>query len=556
MENDYVGEVIIINNSGDNSYTYYAKNVRILNQTENLFVNPSWNLGVQESKYNYFGLLNDDILLPNDFLGQVFAFIHNNDKCGLVGINSKKSVVEILDDDDLSYPENSKIKFGKLKRLYEEKFFYWGVAIFGKKSNYYCIPNDMKIYSGDNYLLFQNNENKKINYAVYNTTIKHIGSLTSASISFSDIKWNDQRFYSKIDKRYKKYLDSRVKLKYNNKFEEFFSVKRKIVKDVSFKFLTIMGHKFKLSEEDFYKFSFIMPTYNRGFCICNAIDSLLQQTYQNFDLIIADDGSTDNTEEIIKQKYHKEIESKKIIYIKLKHKGCSYARNIGLKNINSTWVAYLDSDNEISPNFLETYCEAIKHNSNHKCFYSQIRKDEQLIGKPFNYMELCDRNYIDLGTFVHHKSLIGRCGKFDTKLKRLIDWDLILKYTKKYPAYFIEEVLISYNNADFERISNSCSYAIAKKQIEKNIKARETSFLKKIFSVRNDGVHKLVSVLGIRMRFKSKKKEMEMKINSIQRNLDILRKQSNLNTEKLSRILEILEPTSLEQEEGEELILN
>ena len=61
-------------------------------------------------------------------------------------------------------------------------------------------------------------------------------------------------------------------------------------------------------------FSVIMPSFNRAFCIQNAINSLLANTYQNFELIIIDDGSTDNTEELIKQTYSQYLENKKIIY--------------------------------------------------------------------------------------------------------------------------------------------------------------------------------------------------------------------------------------------------
>ena len=57
------------------------------------------------------------------------------------------------------------------------------------------------------------------------------------------------------------------------------------------------------------KFSIIMPTYNRAFCICNAIDSALASTYPAFELIIVDDGSTDNTIKMLNQRYSKEIKS-------------------------------------------------------------------------------------------------------------------------------------------------------------------------------------------------------------------------------------------------------
>ena len=65
------------------------------------------------------------------------------------------------------------------------------------------------------------------------------------------------------------------------------------------------------------KFSVIMPTFNRGFCIDNAITCLLNQSYEDFELVIIDDGSTDNKEDLIKQKYQNELNLGKIVYYKI-----------------------------------------------------------------------------------------------------------------------------------------------------------------------------------------------------------------------------------------------
>ena len=69
-------------------------------------------------------------------------------------------------------------------------------------------------------------------------------------------------------------------------------------------------NKRKMNKNNIY-FSIIMPTYNRAFCIEKAINSLLKQTYQNYELIIIDDGSTDNTEDLIRDKYSDLLKNKK-----------------------------------------------------------------------------------------------------------------------------------------------------------------------------------------------------------------------------------------------------
>ena len=73
----------------------------------------------------------------------------------------------------------------------------------------------------------------------------------------------------------------------------------------------------------------------------------MSQTYQDFELIIIDDGSTDGTDKLIATSYKDEIKSKKIVFKKIAHKGASYARNIGLKIASGKWIAYLDSDNSM-----------------------------------------------------------------------------------------------------------------------------------------------------------------------------------------------------------------
>lgn len=264
-------------------------------------------------------------------------------------------------------------------------------------------------------------------------------------------------------------------------------------------------------------FSVILPTYNRAFCIEKAIDSLINQSYKNYELIIVDDGSTDQTENILKEKYKEYFDSHKFIYKKLKrNKGVCCARNEGLKLTNYEWIVYLDSDNKMLPFFLEEYAKAIPSNPNKKIFYSQIHHSNgRVIGKAFDYNQLLKANYIDLGVFVHHKSLIKKYGKFDTKLKRLVDWDLIIRYTKKETPYFIEKILLEYSGQDdYPRITNTESLELAKKHIyRKHI--QKLSLFEKILSVKNRGIHKIITFMGIKLKIKSKKLALQQTVYSL-----------------------------------------
>ena len=108
--------------------------------------------------------------------------------------------------------------------------------------------------------------------------------------------------------------------------------------------------------------SIVIPTYNRAWCINRAIDSCLAQVYQNFEIVITDDGSTDNTISIIKS-----YNNKKIKYFKFKeNQGVIKARNNSIKNSIGDWIILLDSDDELNLNCLEIFVKNINNLPNNK----------------------------------------------------------------------------------------------------------------------------------------------------------------------------------------------
>lgn len=207
-------------------------------------------------------------------------------------------------------------------------------------------------------------------------------------------------------------------------------------------------------------FSIILPTHNRAYCICNAVDSVLKQTYQKFELIIVDDGSTDGTDKMLNQRYAKHLDSGKIIYKKIQKSGVCKARNEGLKLAKNEWIAYIDSDNTVYSYFLGVFATQIMKNPKTKNFYAQY----QIVGKSnaidwknhnFSIERLYHRNFIDLGVYVHHKSLISLLGGFDESMKRLVDWDLILRQCSIYIPKYISSCVMKYcNDKRQDRITN------------------------------------------------------------------------------------------------------
>lgn len=122
----------------------------------------------------------------------------------------------------------------------------------------------------------------------------------------------------------------------------------------------------------------IIPTYNRAHCISESIDSVIAQTYENFELLIIDDKSTDNTKDIILE-YSKN--DSRIKYIKNNRtKGVSGARNTGIDNINGEYVAFLDSDDYWNKDHLSTSISILKKYNKLVSFtYWYFKVDNQLI---------------------------------------------------------------------------------------------------------------------------------------------------------------------------------
>lgn len=204
--------------------------------------------------------------------------------------------------------------------------------------------------------------------------------------------------------------------------------------------------------------SIIMPTYNRGNIIMNSINSVLSQSYSNWELLVCDDGSTDNTQKIIKK-----IKNEKIKYFKLRKKGAASARNYGLSKAKGEYIAYLDTDNIWSPNYLSVMIGTLVKNKGYFCAFSKYidinisnnnYKLKTFRSLKFNYEKLMEKNFIDLNSFIHRRELYEHLGGFNEKLVRQQDWDLILKYTFLRDPIYIDAYMVIYQrNSSWNQIT-------------------------------------------------------------------------------------------------------
>lgn len=111
-------------------------------------------------------------------------------------------------------------------------------------------------------------------------------------------------------------------------------------------------------------FSIIIPTYNRAGFIKATVQSVLQQTYNNFEVIVVDDGSTDHTEEIIKTIAHTQLS-----YFKKENAERGAARNFGVRRAKGDYITFLDSDDLLMPHHFKTAARFIKENNNPEIFH-------------------------------------------------------------------------------------------------------------------------------------------------------------------------------------------
>ncbi|MDB5505725.1 MAG: hypothetical protein JWR75_363 [Devosia sp.] len=186
--------------------------------------------------------------------------------------------------------------------------------------------------------------------------------------------------------------------------------------------------------------SIIMPTFNRGFLIAEAIQSILDQSWTNWELIVCDDGSTDKTEIVVQS-----FSDPRIRYLRLEKSNGAVARNFGLKFAHGSYLAFLDSDNIWHPLFLEISLSRLIKTRAGLVYSGYIDTDTTgarvssatLKLVPFDYQGLLRRNFIDLNSIVLDRGLYDVVGGFDESLQRVQDWDLVLRYTRLVQAQSI-----------------------------------------------------------------------------------------------------------------------
>ncbi|WP_205672099.1 glycosyltransferase family A protein [Ammoniphilus sp. YIM 78166] len=195
----------------------------------------------------------------------------------------------------------------------------------------------------------------------------------------------------------------------------------------------------------------IIPTYNRGKFITNAIESVLRQTYRDLEIVIIDDGSTDDTRSRVAP-YGSPVR-----YIYQQNQGVSEARNNGIKQARGKYIAFLDSDDLFLPHKLEEQMNYIKNHPECKFLYSWYYKTNakgeiKLLRKNvacrnqehLQYCLITRRLGIRTSTVLIHKECFEKAGLFNRNYWRSQDWDMWLRLAAYYSGACIKKPLAKY----------------------------------------------------------------------------------------------------------------
>lgn len=239
-------------------------------------------------------------------------------------------------------------------------------------------------------------------------------------------------------------------------------------------------------------FSIIIPTYNRAYILQKAIDSILKQEGEHdFEIIVIDDGSNDKTANLIQQS-----QDERIKYYYKENQGPSAARNTGLAHASKNWIIYLDSDNELFPNYFNVLEKYLRKNKTALYVAVKARKILSLYenGKVIKSKEergnslkeritlqdlFFNKVYFDTNGFAHSRKFIEAGFRWDKNLTGIEDWDFLMQIGERYPKNFlyISEPLVLYNlrfgtdgvisNASYKYWADSFEYIYQKHKSDK-----------------------------------------------------------------------------------------
>jgi len=203
--------------------------------------------------------------------------------------------------------------------------------------------------------------------------------------------------------------------------------------------------------------SVIIPTWNRADRLAKALQSVYAQSFPPAEVIVVDDGSTDDTRELVRSRF------RDARYIYQQNKGVSSARNTGIAAASGDWIALLDSDDHWQPDKLEQQCEHLRTWPDYKICHSDeiwvrngtrvnpMKKHAKQGGHIFRHcLPLC---VISPSAVLIHRDLFTAVGLFDERLPACEDYDLWLRICARHPVLYIDQPLITKTGGHADQLS-------------------------------------------------------------------------------------------------------
>ena len=205
--------------------------------------------------------------------------------------------------------------------------------------------------------------------------------------------------------------------------------------------------------------SVIIPTYNRAWVLKEAIDSVLAQDFHDFEIVVVDDGSTDNTPEILES-------YQQICVVRQDHRGVSAARNVGIARAAGRLITFLDSDDLWLPGklsaqvaFFNAHSDALICQTEEIWIKNGTRVNPKKRHKKYSGMiferclELC---IVSPSAVMMRRYLFNETGGFDETLPVCEDYDLWLRVACRFPVYLIEAPLVIKRGGHPDQLSRRC----------------------------------------------------------------------------------------------------
>jgi len=194
--------------------------------------------------------------------------------------------------------------------------------------------------------------------------------------------------------------------------------------------------------------SIIIPAYNCSSYISEAIESVLSQSYNDFEIIVINDGSTDNTEKVLSEY----IANKVIKYIIQNNRGPAAARNAGIKLSKGSFIAFLDADDIWKPSYLEKLIKKFEDDSSIGFVYSScyfVDKNRSIIHNYKRKVDFYNGNvtlplfckFFLTSSIIAKKKCFDAVGLFNEKLLVGEDYEFLLRLSCQYEAEYVEEKL-------------------------------------------------------------------------------------------------------------------